>query len=126
MASKAPNANAVAERWVRTVRQECLDWMLIWVGVILGGFSTSTCATTTTSGRTEALSFGHHVRSTRHPSCALARWPPRWSDAGTVWAVSFISATRPQHDVQVSEPYGSVTVQGRAVEHAAILGDRGQ
>jgi hypothetical protein len=22
--------NAVAERWVRTVRQECLDWMLIW------------------------------------------------------------------------------------------------
>jgi transposase InsO family protein len=27
---QAPNANAVAERWVRTVRPECLDWMLIW------------------------------------------------------------------------------------------------
>ncbi len=27
---QAPNANAVAERWVRTVRQECLDWLLIW------------------------------------------------------------------------------------------------
>ena len=29
-AIQAPNANADAERWVRTVRQECLDWLLIW------------------------------------------------------------------------------------------------
>jgi len=27
---QAPNAGAFAERWVRTVRQECLDWILIW------------------------------------------------------------------------------------------------
>jgi putative transposase len=27
---QAPNANAVAERWIRTAREECLDWMLIW------------------------------------------------------------------------------------------------
>ena len=26
---QAPNANAYAERWIRTVRGECLDWLLI-------------------------------------------------------------------------------------------------
>ena len=27
---QAPNANAVAERWIRSVREECLDKLLMW------------------------------------------------------------------------------------------------
>jgi putative transposase len=27
---RSPRANAYAERWVRTARSECLDWILIW------------------------------------------------------------------------------------------------
>ena len=27
---RAPKANAHAERWVRTIRGECLDWTVIW------------------------------------------------------------------------------------------------
>jgi putative transposase len=27
---RAPRVNAYAQRWVRTIRSECLDWTLIW------------------------------------------------------------------------------------------------
>jgi hypothetical protein len=39
---QAPRANAIAERWVRTVREECLDWLLITgrrhLEAVVGGY----------------------------------------------------------------------------------------
>jgi len=58
---QAPNANAFAERWVRTVRQECLDWVLIW------------------SRRHLERVLDEDVRHYNHerPHRSLARRPPR-------------------------------------------------
>jgi hypothetical protein len=73
---QAPNANAHAERWVRTVRQECLDWLLIWGRRHFERVSRGTCGTTTTSGRTEALVFAakgdkRRIRAARYHSRRL-------------------------------------------------------
>ena len=52
---QAPKANAFAERWVRTVRTECLDWMLIGGRRHLEKVLASTSTTTMPSGLTAGL-----------------------------------------------------------------------
>ena len=60
---QAPNANAHAERWVRTVREECLDWLLIFGKRQLE--------------RTLPIYIDHYNRQRPHRALGLATPDPR-------------------------------------------------
>lgn len=110
---EAPNANAHAERWVRTVRQKCLDWLLIW-------------------GRRHLErvldEYVRHYNRERPPQSLELRAPTTVGDQSHPGAVTaaagierrdrlgawFMSITRPQHDIRVSEPYGTRWAQIRS------------
>jgi hypothetical protein len=85
---RAPKANAFAERWVRTVRRECLDWTLVLGRRHLERALREYVAHTTRSGRTAGSTC---ERLTRR------RIPPHWFPAccaceeATSWAASSMS-----------------------------------
>jgi putative transposase len=76
---QAPNANAVAERWVGTVRWECLDHLLITGRRHLFASSTATSGTTTAIVPTAASTCRR--RSGQRATAEPDRQPPNRSSA---------------------------------------------
>jgi hypothetical protein len=100
---QAPNANAYAERWIRTVRAECLDWLLI-----VGRGHLSRCFRPTSSTTTATVPTGPSGWNRRFHGSVR---PPS-HEISVVWtgetgsAACSMSITDKLHD-GVSAPYGA-------------------
>jgi hypothetical protein len=91
---RCPRANAFAERWVRTVRRECLDWTLVLGRRHLEQVLREYVATTTPSGHTAGWISG---RQTLRPILPGVCSTSAMSGGATSWAGSSTS-TNSLHD----------------------------
>jgi hypothetical protein len=89
---RAPNANAYAERWVRTVRADCLDRILIPGRRHLEHVLRVYASTTTNTARTRRSGSYHPTAATRLRSPVRARFRAR---AVTTFSADSSTSTAP-------------------------------
>jgi hypothetical protein len=103
---RAPKANAYAERFIRTVRHECLDWLLILGRRHLEHVLRRYVLTTTPSGRTE------HSLSSRRLAVTGARSHTRRRSSATTSSADSSTNTEPQREHGFATPQGSARERG--------------
>ena len=99
---QAPNANAYAERWIRTVRAECLDWLLIVGRGHLSRCFRPTSSTTTATVPTGRSNWSHRMHRPVQSSSATTSAVCTDATGSTVCSTS---TTDKLHE-RVSAPYG--------------------
>ncbi len=81
--ARSPNLNAFAERWVRTIKTECLSKLILFgetsLRRTLDEFLKHTIMTATTKGRTISCSFLPLPRSDKPLALAFAATSARWT-----------------------------------------------
>jgi Integrase core domain len=90
---RAPQANAIAERFVRTIRTECLDWLLILNRRHIQGVLRVYVDHYNVHGRTARSSSSH-----RNLGSHRRQQPPARSNAATASADSSTSTAEPPPD----------------------------
>jgi len=106
---RAANANAYAERWVGSVRRECLDRLLIFGLRQLEHVLRVYVCHSTSSGHTEVSSSDHQMaaaQSILHPWPRLARL----KSGGATFSAGYSMSTNSRRDGFV-HPTGMVTVR---------------